>query len=165
LNFGQGGSKIQNTSNAPITSNNKQDEFSIDDLSDTSSSKINLGSVVDKKNFTGDRNFMINDKKDYTGVKPKIDTGIKINKSQVVSTTSETANDELSKKYEQIQKEKQDKLKDYRDLLLKMKKDKRSVEKEKEKDENQLEINDDQLSDEVKKRLQMRKQLADRLKK
>lgn len=173
LNFGQSSNTNTNTntinSSQPTTYSTKKDEVIIDDVLDNSqsSSKINLGSLKDKKSFTGDRNFILNDKKDYSGVQSKIDTGIRTKASVSIPISDPSVNDELAKKYEQIEKEKQDKLKDYRDLILKMKKDKRSVEKEKvkEKDTNQFEIKDDQLSDEVKKRLEMRKQLADRLKK
>jgi len=173
LNFGQSSNTNTNTntiiSSQSTTYSTKKDEVIIDDVLDNSqsSSKINLGSLKDKKSFTGDRNFILNDKKDYSGVQSKIDTGIRTKASVSIPISDPSVNDELAKKYEQIEKEKQDKLKDYRDLILKMKKDKRSVEKEKvkEQDTNQFEIKDDQLSDEVKKRLEMRKQLADRLKK
>jgi hypothetical protein len=175
LNFGQSSNANTNVPKQTIptanTSSTKQDEILIDDVLDNSlsSSKINLGSIKDKKNFTGDRNFMINEKKDYSGIQSKIDTGIRTKASVSIPLSDPSVNDELAKKYEQIEKEKQEKLKDYRDLILKMKKDKRSVEKQKEETAgtgaNQFEIKEDQLSDEVKKRLEMRKQLADRLKK
>ena len=41
----------------------------------------------------------------------------------------DTANEELAKKYQQIQKDKQDKLKAYREMILKMKEEKRNEQK------------------------------------
>jgi len=63
------------------------------------------------------------DMPDLSGVKSKIDTGLKKTKEIV----KETGNDELNKKYNQIQKENKDKLKDYREMILKMKQEKRSA--------------------------------------
>ncbi len=146
-------SKFDNNNN-----NKKEDEIIIDDFE--KSSKLNLGLIKEKKSFTGDRNFMIAEKPDYANVKSKIDNTLKVVPKDV---SKDVANEELARKFEQIQKEKQEQMKDYRDLIVKMKKEKRNSEKEKE--EKMLEIKENQLSDEVKKRLQMRKSLADKLKK
>lgn len=150
--------------NSLIPSKISSEGISVDDITDSSiGSKINLGQVKDKKNFTGDRNFILyNEKQDYSNIKSKIDTTLIINKD--ISNKNDLANEELARKYQELQKEKESKLKDYRDLILKMKKDKRTAEKEKEK-EDLFEINENQLSDDVKKRINMRKQLADKLKK
>ncbi len=60
---------------------------------------------------------------DLSLVKSKIDTGSLVKKPKEI--IKEIPNDELDKKYNQIQKENQEKLKDYRDLVLKMKQEKR----------------------------------------
>jgi hypothetical protein len=70
-------------------------------------------------------NFVLNhDMPDYSNVKSKIDTTSKVNKDMLEEV--DTANEELKKKYQQIQKDKQDKLKAYRDMVLNMKQEKRS---------------------------------------
>ena len=55
-------------------------------------------------------------------MKSKIVTSLK----KAKEVEEEKPNEELNKKYEQVQKENKDKLKDYRDLVLKMKQEKRS---------------------------------------
>jgi len=58
-----------------------------------------------------------------SGVKSKIDTGLR----RTNEVVKEKGNDELNKKYNQMQKENQEKLKDYRDAILKMKQEKRNA--------------------------------------
>jgi hypothetical protein len=68
--------------------------------------------------------FVINhDTPDYSNVKSRIDNTTKINKD--ILNEEDIANEELKKQYQQIQKDKQDKLKAYRDMVNKMKSDKR----------------------------------------
>jgi len=62
---------------------------------------------------------------DLTGVKSKINTGLR--KTGPIS--KEIPNEELNKKYKEVQKNNNDKLKEYRDVLLKMKQDKRKNKK------------------------------------
>jgi hypothetical protein len=67
------------------------------------------------------------EKFDYGTVKSKIDNTLKVN--QEILEQEDTANKELEKKYQQIQKDKQDKLKAYREMILKMKEEKRNEQK------------------------------------
>jgi len=61
---------------------------------------------------------------DLTGVKSKLDTGLRRTKE----VNKEKGNEELNKKFNQMQKENKEKLKDYRDIVLKMKQEKRAKE-------------------------------------
>jgi hypothetical protein len=145
-----------------VSQQGKTNNFMKPATTNATSEKINLNKIQDKKQFQGDRNFTLNhDKPDYTNIKSKIDNTIKVNKEMMGEV--EKGNEELAKKYEQIQKEKNEKLKDYRDMILKMKKEKRGAEKEKE--ENLYGVDESQLPEDVKKRMKMRQDLANRLKK
>lgn len=62
---------------------------------------------------------------DLTKVTSKINTGLR----RTTYNQKEKPNDELNKKYEQVQKLNNDKLKEYRDVLLKMKQEKRKNKK------------------------------------
>lgn len=129
--------------------------------SNTNHNKLNLGQIKTKKAL--DSAFGLDSNRDSgfnTQYKSMIDT-----KSNIELIPNSAL--ELAKKYEEIEKDKQNQLKDYRDIILKMKKDKRSdqKEKEKEKESDLFEEEDPRLSEEVKKRIQMRKLLADKLKK
>jgi hypothetical protein len=73
------------------------------------------------------------------------------------------SNEEINKIYENINEDKEKKLKEYREMVIKMKKDNRDMnllgeEEEKSKKENSVEENI------AIKRLEMRKLLADKLK-
>lgn len=70
------------------------------------------------------------DKSDVSGVKSKIDTTLKKKEKK---PEEEKVNEELNKKYEQVQKDNAEKLGGYRDMILKMKQEKRSK-KQNEKD-------------------------------
>lgn len=59
---------------------------------------------------------------DLTTVKSKIDTGL--NQIKNIDKEFKKENDDLKKKFELLQKEKENKIKEYRDMLLKMKMDK-----------------------------------------
>jgi hypothetical protein len=79
-----------------------------------------LGSIQCKKG-----NFIINhDVPDYLNIKSKIDTTSKVNTE--ILKVEDTANAEYSRQYQLIQKDKQDKLKAYREMLMKIKNDKRT---------------------------------------
>jgi len=67
---------------------------------------------------------------DLTKVTSKINTGLKTTKT--MEKTLEKEDDLLKKQYEMIQKDKENKLKEYRELLLKMKKNKRNDDIKKE---------------------------------
>jgi hypothetical protein len=85
--------------------------------------------TVDESNFDPlnkelKKGFVINhDMPDYSNVKSRIDNTNKVNKE--ILDEEDIANEELKKKYQQIQKDKQDKLKAYRDMINKMKHEKR----------------------------------------
>jgi hypothetical protein len=73
-----------------------------------------------------EKNYKINhDIPNLTGVKPKIDTGLK--KTNPIQ--KENINEELNKKYKELQKNNNDKLKEYREVLLKLKQEKRNMKK------------------------------------
>jgi hypothetical protein len=117
------------------------DEFSIYDDSDINnpSNNANQNNFIKRggdpnqaslNNLQGAKKgtFIVNhDVPDYSNIKSKIDTTTKVNKD--ILEEEDTANEELSKKYQQIQKDKQDKLKAYRDMIVKMKNDKRTDQK------------------------------------
>lgn len=63
---------------------------------------------------------------DVSTVKSKINTGLKVLKN--IDSEFQKENDELKKKFEQLQKEKENQIKDYREMLLKMRKEKNSEE-------------------------------------
>ena len=77
----------------------------------------------------------------------------------------ESSTEEINKLYETIQKEKEEKLKEYREKIIKMKKDKRDLDlfgAGEEEDKVVISnVSDDNVA---KKRLEMRKSLADKLK-
>lgn len=77
---------------------------------------------MDKINQAENKYKINHDGPDLSGIKSKINTTMK--KPEKVE--KEKPNEELNKKYEQVQKENKEKLKDYRDLVLKMKQEKRS---------------------------------------
>ena len=87
-------------------------------------SKNNLIEIDATERARLEKMYQINhDVPNLSGVKSKINTGLKKTTSQV---GKEKPNEELNKKYAQVQKENDVKLKDYRDMVLKMKQDKRS---------------------------------------
>lgn len=67
---------------------------------------------------------------DLTGVKSKINTGL--NQIKTVDKEFQKENDELKKRFEELQKEKDFKIKEYREMLLKIKKDKNKEDLKKE---------------------------------
>ena len=111
-------------------------------------------------NFEDERSTRFLTQKLYIlDVKNKIE---KINLgNQEILNNIENNNVELSRQFDELQNEKQEKLKEYREMLVKMKKERRQTEKEKD---DPFDIDDTKLSEEVKKRLQMRKQMAEQLK-
>lgn len=116
---------------------------------------------IKTKTYQGDKTFLLQSHKvDTHEIKSKIDENIESNKE--IMNDVESNRDDLTKKFEELQKEKQEKLKEYRDMLVKSKKEKRNADKEKD---DPFEIDEGKLSDEVRKRLLMRKQLAESLKK
>jgi hypothetical protein len=101
---------------------------------------------------------------DFSSIKHKIDNTWKNNRE--IMQQLEKSNSELAKKFDQIQKDKDLKLKDYRDQVLKMKMDKRANDYNQHmKEESLYNANQDSISDEVRTRMEMRKQLAEKLKK
>ena len=105
-----------------MNSNSAKNSGQENDMGSTFSNIGKDGSNLNDKKLM-ERNIQINhDLPNLSGVKSKIDTGLRMNRE----VKKEAGNEDLAKKFTQVQKENQDKLKEYRDMILKMKKDKRS---------------------------------------
>ena len=85
-----------------------------------------------------------------------------ISNSFVENNSIKVGDQALKKSLNELEREKQRKLKEYKEMIMRMKKDQR---KEKEvKPEDDI-LNDQDLNDEVKRKLALRRQLAEKLKK
>ncbi len=82
------------------------------------------------------------------------------NKLNPVPILSTKANENLNKKLNEFEQTKAKKLQEYREMILKMKKEKR----EKEENEDEKYLTDKKLDEDEQKRLSMRKLLAEKLK-
>ena len=82
------------------------------------------------------------------------------NKLNPVPILSTKANENLNKKLNEFEQTKAKKLQEYREMILKMKKEKR----EKEENEVEKDLTDKKLDEDEQKRLSMRKLLAEKLK-
>jgi len=165
-------SVISNRNAGPLI---ESDHKTIENIYNQSESTIkrNLNQIK-KKTYQGDRNFMLQSQKDTSDNNSKIKeenkkhqemiNNLDSNKIEIPKqmTNDDRSKNELAKKLEDLEKEKQEQFKEYREKLLKIKKKNRKIDIEKD---DPFEINDSILSDEVKKRLQMRKELAEKLKK
>lgn len=146
--------QFQNKNEIPNPDNNLKNTILIENKVPVKNSTIKNKNDLDKA-------FGVDEvKPNLSSIKSMLQANVELNKE--VAANVNQSNIELAKKYEEIEKEQQNMLKDYRDLVVKMKKEKRSVEKEKE--DHIFEIDESQLSEDVKKRLQLRKSLADKLK-
>jgi hypothetical protein len=132
-NQNTGAENIESSTNVAKQKTYNEDEFSIyDDDGDfaqggTTSNNNFIKRGGDLANLQGGKkgNFIINhDVPDYSNIKSKIDTTSKVNKEILVE--EDNANAELTKQFQLIQKDKQDKMKAYREMIIKMKNDKRT---------------------------------------
>ena len=123
-----------NNNNIPNDPRNKS-EFNSNSTKNISPAlEINQGNSVNKQvsgldKKTYEKIIPLNhDLPNLSNIKSKIDNTLKLPKDIVKEPALEFVNnEELSKKYNQIQKENQDKIKEYKDMVLKMKKEKRNT--------------------------------------
>lgn len=121
---------------AKVGSNYNPDDDSIDFNNKLDFTGVNA--KVDTKNdVAGLQGWKNSEKKevdvglpDLSNVKSKINTGL--NEIKTVDKEFQKENDELKKRFEELQKEKDFKIKEYREMLLRMKKDKNKEELKKE---------------------------------
>lgn len=127
---------ITTDSNIAITPNKNSagDNFNLfnsttESIASETLNKPKLNKIQQKKPLTSEPIVLSDSFSDYSNVKSKIDISAP---KQTLQRDTEKEN-ELKSKYEQIQKENKEKLGEYRDMIVKMKKEKRSEQEQQDK--------------------------------